>query len=104
MQSQRSETMDNRIIVSVITPGGEPVRFECDSLRLTVRDGRGGRGGGSYGIRRGHARAVISLGKGVLEAYLGGKLIRRQMCSEGFAKVEPDRVDVVVEHADKAEE
>ena len=100
MQNQRSDQAHDLTVI-VMTPDSEPVKFGCDSLHLTVRDGRNGRGGGSYGIRRGHAKAVLSLGRGLLEAFDGGECTRRITCSAGFARIENDRVTVTVERAEE---
>lgn len=78
-------------------PDSPVITAECDSVRLTLADDENGRGGGSYGVRYGHAKAVLLLGKGALSAYSGGELVMSAECSDGFARVEDNIVTVVTE-------
>lgn len=97
MQNQKNK--DEKLIrFEVITPEGKTVSAECDSIHIPVCDGIK-TSGGQYGIRKGHATAVISLGDGSVTAYLDGKITSQFSVSGGFAKVDRDRVAVVTENA-----
>ncbi len=87
----------DRLQLKIITPQGSGEPIDCDSVRLTVRDGQKGRGGGSYGIRRGHAQAFFSLDAGGLTASLEGKPVFQGRTGRGFATVRDDLVTVVSE-------
>ena len=84
----------------VTTEGaGEPV--PCQSVHLTVCDDETGRGGGSCGIRPGHARAVFSLAEdGRVTALREGKSVFSGRCAGGFAAVDGGQVTVVTERFD----
>ena len=89
--------MDEKpILLTVITPGGEPVRARCDSVRLNVPDSRDGKiKGGSVGIRRGHTDALMALAPGKVEGFSDGK---RVLCCEiggGLAVVSGDQMNVL---------
>lgn len=93
MKNQSSRTLTLR----VVTPDRPVITAECDSVRLTLADDENGRGGGSYGVRYGHAKAVLLLGAGAVCAYSGGELVMTAECSDGFARVEDNIVAVVTE-------
>lgn len=97
MKNQSSRTLTLRIV----RPDHPVITAECDSVRLTLADDENGRGGGSYGVRYGHAKAVLLLGKGALSAYSGGELVMSAECSDGFARVEDNIVTVVTEKCEK---
>ena len=57
--------MTGPITLSVVTPGGRASVLKCESVRFNVTDGeKKGDKGGSVGIRKGHADALMSLDKG----------------------------------------
>ncbi|MBQ8766912.1 MAG: hypothetical protein IJZ16_08905 [Clostridia bacterium] len=81
----------------IATPKGSIKPVECDSVRLTVCDDAKGKNGGSYGIRKGHVKALFSLSSGEISAYLNNEKIFTAVTSKGFATVDEDKVTVVVE-------
>ncbi len=85
------------LTLKIVTARGalEPVR--CGSVHLTLCDGAKGRGGGSYGVRPGHARALFALDAGPVTALDGGQTVLSGQCAGGFAAVEPDTVTVITE-------
>ncbi len=83
--------------LKIVTPKGTFPPVACDSVRLTVCDGRKGKGGGSYGIRKGHTKALFSLDAGEISAFLTGKIVFAGQNGKGFATVEKDVVTAVVE-------
>ena len=85
------------LILKIVTSQGAHGPVPCDSIHLTVRDNANGKGGGSYGIRPGHTKALLALAEGTITAYLVGKTVLFGRCSLGFATVEQDAVTAVVE-------
>lgn len=81
----------------IATPKGSIKPVECDSVRLTVCDNEKGKKGGSYGIRKGHVKALFSLSPGEVSAFLNNEKIFNAATSKGFATVDKDKVTVVVE-------
>ncbi len=89
--------MKDSLTFTLFTPHRQFPALECDSVRLNIADSISGNFSGSYGIRKGHAKAVFSLAKGTITASSGGKEIFSAECSEGFAVVENDEVRVAVD-------
>lgn len=86
------------LTLKIVTPQGSQPPVACDSLRLTLCDGENGLGGGSYGIRSGHAKALLALAaSGPVTALAAGKTVLAGRCGGGFASVEGDAVTVVTE-------
>ena len=81
----------------IVTPKGAHGPVPCDSIHLTVRDSAHGKGGGSYGIRPGHTKAILTLDAGTITAFLTGKTVLSGACGQGFATVEQNTVTAVVE-------
>ena len=88
------------LTLKIVTPLGALEPLECDSVRLTVCDDENGSGGGSYGIRAGHARALFALDRGPLRAFLGGEQVFSARVSGGFALAEGGTVTALVEEVD----
>lgn len=95
MQNQSSDNL----LLLIVTPDSDPVRLECDSIRLPLSDDPKGKGGGAYGIRRGHENALLSLEQGKVTAFRKGEPIGQYTCREGFARIENNTVTVVTEGA-----
>lgn len=87
------------LTLRLLTPAGTSAEAACDSVQLTLRDDRNGRGGGLIGIRRNHAPAVLAIGKGVIRASLGGKTVFRAVAEDGFASVGDNVVTVITDSA-----
>ena len=69
---------------------------ECDSVRLPVSDTLKGGFSGSYGIKKGHAKAVFSLESGKVILTSNGKTVLEARISDGFATVENNEVCITV--------
>ncbi len=83
--------------LKIFSPDGQTPSVICDSIILTVSDDEKGKGGGLYGIKKGHAKAVIATDKGVVKAYNEGKIVFEEFfSSDGFATVEKDEVRICV--------
>lgn len=85
------------LTLKIVSKNGSSPVVECDSIHLTVADDTTGKGGGSMGIRPGHIKSLISLGRGGVTAYIDGKEIFSCMTDVGFATVENDNVTIVTE-------
>ena len=70
---------------------------ECESVRLPVSDNMKGDFFGSYGIRKGHARAVFSLKAGKVVLTSGDETVFEAEISDGFATVENNEVNITVD-------
>ena len=80
----------------ILSPGGIKADVSCDSVVLTVRDSsENGKGGGSYGIRKGHAEAIIATANGNITAKKDGNVIFSDTLSEGTATVSKDKITVI---------
>lgn len=87
---------DRCFTLELVTPGGLAARVTCDSVRLTLADGQRGSGGGSYGVRKGHAPAVFLLADGQTVALLDGEEVFSARTGEGFAGMAEDTLTVTV--------
>ena len=87
----------SELILNIVTPKGAHNPIQCDSVRLTICDDLSGKGGGSYGIRAGHAKSLFPLDKGIIKAFLAGQTVLTGESDIGFATVERNIVTVVTE-------
>jgi len=86
----------NRLTLEVVTPERSMIRDEVDFIELPGRDGY-------LGILPGHAPLLTELGGGVL-TFRKGEEKRFASALGGFAEVLGDRVIVLAEQAELAEE
>lgn len=85
----------SKLVLNIITPNGARDPIQCDSVRLTICDDLSGKGGGSYGVRAGHAKSLLTLDKGIVKAFLSGQNVLTGESDVGFATVEQNTVTVV---------
>ena len=85
------------LTLSIVTPTGSYGPFECDSVHLNICDDTEDKKGGSYGIRKGHTKSVLSLACGTVTALLSGKTVFFAKSGDGFAFVDKNTVNVSVE-------
>ena len=83
--------------LKVITVDTQLEKENCDYITLMLADDKKGAFSGSYGIKKGHARAVFSLCEGKLTAQHQGEIIFSCESSSGFAVVEDNVVTVTVD-------
>ena len=88
---------DKCFIFKIITPHGAIGPLRCDSLKISITDGKQSGKGGSYGIRKGHAETLFALEEGTTQAFLDGKSVLFAQTSGGFAKISRDLVIIVVD-------
>ena len=93
--------MENYLTVKFFTVDHYIPDIKCDSVCLPVSDNSKGEFSGSYGIKKGHARAVFSLKAGKVAVNADGEQIFVANISDGFAIVENNEVRITV---DKVEE
>ena len=89
--------MNKSLLLEVFSTDGNAQRIECDYVRLPVAQESSGKFSGSCGIKKGHAKAAISLDDGILSADLNGESVFKAEISGGFAIVENNTVTVTVE-------
>jgi F-type H+-transporting ATPase subunit epsilon len=84
------------LLLEVVTPEGLLLREEVDDV---VAPGESG----YFGVRPGHTPFFSTLGLGEIDYARGGE--RRQLtCFWGFCEVLPDRVTILAELSERAEE
>jgi F-type H+-transporting ATPase subunit epsilon len=84
------------LTLEIVTPEQRALTVECDEVRLTGVVGQ-------FGVRPGHTPLVAALAPGEL-AYDAGGSTHRYVAGEGFAEVSNDRVRVLVEEVQRAEQ
>lgn len=89
--------MRDKLTFTLFTPHQKLESIECDSVKLSVADSVSGKFSGSYGIRKGHAKAILSLAEGRISVSLDGKEIYSVECEGGFATVENNEVRVIAD-------
>ena len=87
------------ILLRILTPEGMLSEIRCDAVNLTLSDDRTGRGGGSIGIHRDHAEAILALQKGPVFARTGNEEVFRTVLRGGFAAVRHNVVTVLTDGA-----
>ncbi|MBE6717332.1 MAG: hypothetical protein E7573_10475 [Ruminococcaceae bacterium] len=83
--------------LKIVTPEGILTEISCDSVIITVRDGKNGKNGGQYGIRKGHAPSLFATGHGFITGKRNDEIIFREILREGFARVSENTVTVTAE-------
>ena len=98
--AEQMTNSDAPLTVRIVTPNGVAAEAACDSVILPVADGKSG-AGGSMGIRRGHARAMIALAEGTVRARLAGNTVLSAAVTSGIASVGGNVVRILAEHVEK---
>lgn len=93
--------MKELLTVKFFSVENQAADVESDSVLLPVSDDINGGFSGSYGIRKGHAKAVFSLKAGKVVLSEKGKVIFSANISEGFATVENNVVCITVSSMDE---
>ena len=88
--------MKDVLTVKFFTVGQQIPDMDCDSVRLPISDNLKGDFSGSYGIRKGHANAVLSLKSGKIILTSNEKTVFEADISDGFATVENNEVCITV--------
>lgn len=85
------------LTLNILSPEGRHPAVTCDSVHLILSDDDTGKGGGSCGIRTGHAKAMLALSKGSITAFMKEEKVFEVQTGGGFATVENDVVTVVAQ-------
>ncbi len=89
--------MKDSLTVKFFTVDRQISALECDSVRIPVADSSKGEFSGSYGIKKGHARAVFALKQGTVIVAKDDKTIFTANISNGFAIVENNEISITVD-------
>ena len=87
----------------IVTPDGMAGETACDSVSLLLRDDTEGKKGGSVGIWKDHAPAVMALGSGPVTASLRGTRVLETSVYGGFASVRDNTVTVITDRAEASD-
>jgi F-type H+-transporting ATPase subunit epsilon len=85
-----------RIQLEVVTPEGLLLRDDVDDVVVPGEDGY-------FGVRPGHTPFFTTLGLGVI-VYTRDRLSRSLTCFAGFCEVLPDRVSILAQIGERAED
>ncbi len=88
--------LPTKIVLEIVTPEGLLLREDVDEL---VAPGASG----YFGVRPGHTPLMAALGLGEI-AYRRAESWRRVTCFSGWCEVLPDRVNVLADVAERAED
>jgi len=88
--------LPTKLLLEVVTPEGLLLREEVDDVVAPGADGY-------FGVLPGHTPFLSTLGLGEI-SYRKGMERRRLTCFWGFCEVLPDRVNVLAEIGERAEE
>ncbi len=83
------------LTLRITTPDKGTCEIFCDSITLTLKDAKNGKGGGSYGIHKGHAPSVFATQKGDIRAFSDGNIIFSECFDEGFATLKNNILTVI---------
>lgn len=84
------------LTLEIVTPEARALTVSCDEVRLTSVEG-------GFGVRPGHTPLVAVLAAGEL-AFLAQGREHKFAAGEGFAEISDDRVRVLVEEFQRAED
>jgi len=88
--------LPTKIVLEIVTPEGLLLREEVDDVVAPGEEGY-------FGVRPGHAPFLTTLGQGEIGYGQGG--VRRFLtCFWGFCEVLPDRVNVLADIGERAED
>jgi F-type H+-transporting ATPase subunit epsilon len=86
----------SRIQLEVVTPEGLLLREDVDDVVIPGEEGY-------FGVRPGHTPFLATLGMGAI-TYTRGAITQSLTCFWGFCEVLPDRVSILAEIGERAEE
>jgi F-type H+-transporting ATPase subunit epsilon len=88
--------LPDKIRLEVVTPEGLLLRDDVDEIMAPGADGY-------FGVRPGHTPLLATLGSGVI-TYRRGADHRHLTCFWGFCEVLPERVNILAEIGERAED
>ena len=87
------------LILKIFTVDNMLEIADCDYVTLDVSDDENGGFSGCYGIKKGHATAVISVREGNVTAQKNGETIFSAQTSSGLAMIKEDIIKLTVDKA-----
>jgi F-type H+-transporting ATPase subunit epsilon len=90
------QALPTKLHLEVVTPVGLLVQADVDSVKAPGSEGY-------FGVLPGHTPLLATLGVGVI-SYVQGGAERRLTCFWGFCEVLPDRVSILAEIGERAED
>ncbi len=90
------QALPTKLHLEVVTPEGLLVQADVDSVKAPGSEGY-------FGVLPGHTPLLATLGVGVI-SYVQGGSERRLTCFWGFCEVLPDRVSILAEIGERAED
>ena len=88
--------LPSKLTLEIVTPEGLLLREDVDELVAPGADGY-------FGVRPGHTPLMAALGLGELSYRLAGSW-RRLTCFSGWCEVLPDRVNILADMGERAED
>jgi F-type H+-transporting ATPase subunit epsilon len=88
--------LPTKLLLEVVTPEGLLLREEVDHVQAPGELGY-------FGVKPGHTPFLSTLGMGIISYDKGGET-RRLTCFWGFCEVLPDRVNILAEVGERAED
>lgn len=88
--------LPSKLTLEVVTPEGLLLRQDVDEVVAPGQQGY-------FGVRPGHTPFLAALGPGEID-YRVGETWHTLTCSRGLSEVLPDRVNVIAEIAERAED
>lgn len=89
---------DSLFKVNIYTPKGPCFSGNCEYVGFCINAGNDKGDFGSYGIKKGHADAIFSIGEGEISLKKGGQIIYSAKSSEGFAIMEKGVLNITLEN------
>ena len=93
--------MKDGLTVRIVTVNHQIPDIQCDGVRVPISDSAKGDFSGYYGIKKGHAKAVFSLRAGKITLTKNENTIFTAEISDGFALIENNEVNVIVDKIEK---
>ena len=90
--------VSNLFNVNIYTPKGLYFSGNCECVNFCINASKDDGDFGSYGIKKGHADAVFSVGEGTVSLKKDGKVLFDAKCSEGFAVVNKGVLTITLEN------
>lgn len=95
MNSENNLDNNSPLLLKIIDDDGNEQTCHCDMVKLNCKYDLNDKNGGSLGIKKGHAKALIALSKDNVRAFLNGEEIFKSDQLSGIAKVENNTIIVL---------
>lgn len=92
-----SSIKDNLFKVNIYTPNGLCFSENCECVNFCINADKEDGDFGSYGVKKGHADAVFSIGEGIVSIKKAGKVLYSAKNSAGFAVMDKGILNITLE-------